>query len=87
MRYWRYMGAKHWSSKADGTYYEGPNAECILRKREYDELVQRHAKATEHVDEKRHEKSNARDNKNTLMLIGLTIGINVLVHIFFVLAS
>lgn len=57
---------------------------------EYDKLVQRHAKASECVDEKRHENQDARDNKNIPMLIGLlglTIGINVLVHILFALAS
>lgn len=90
MRYWRYMYAKHWSSKADGTYYEGPNTECILRKKEYDTLIRQHKKVSEHVGEKRHENPNARDKKNIDTFVGLlslTVGINVLVHLLFALAS
>lgn len=95
MRYWRYMRAKHWSSKADGTYYEGPNTECILRKREYDELIRKHkeaqrAEAIKYANEKCHENPNASGGKNIpafIGLLGLTVGINVLVHILFALAS
>lgn len=90
MRYWRYMRARHWSSKADGTYYEGPNTECILRKREYDEMVSQHTESIEQVDEKRHENPNARDKKNIHVfasLLGLSIVINVFIHVLFILAS
>lgn len=74
MRYWRYIGAKHWSSKADGTYYEGPNTECILRKREYDELVSRHAEAAKPTNEEHQKKKRTltNDELEAFLFIGLT---------------
>lgn len=74
MRYWRYMGAKHWSSKADGTYYEGPNTECILRKKEYDEMVRQHTETSQHVDQKHHKKKRTltNDELEAFIFIGLT---------------
>lgn len=91
MRYWRCIGSKHaWSKRHYNTYAFTELYAYEQHKNEYDELVQRHAKASEYVDEKRHENQDARDNKNIPMIIGLlglTIGINVLVHILFALAS
>lgn len=74
MRYWRYIGAKHWSSKANGTYYEGPNTECILRKREYDELVSRHAEAAKPTNEEHQKKKRTltNDELEAFLFIGLT---------------
>lgn len=74
MRYWRYIGAKHWSSKADGTYYEGPNTEYILRKREYDELVSRHAEAAKPTNEEHQKKKRTltNDELEAFLFIGLT---------------
>ena len=99
MRYWRYMGAEHWYSKSDGLYYT-PYREYEQRKKEYDELVNRHAElvnrhaeAIEHTNDaehNRHKEPKARNKKNIPAfagLLGLTIGINVLVHIIFTLAS
>lgn len=94
MRYWRYMGAEHRYSKSDGLYYT-PYRESEQRKKEYDELVNRHAEAIEHTNDVEHNRHNepepkARNKKNIPAfagLLGLTIGINVLVHIIFTLAS
>ena len=99
MRYWRYMGAEHWYSKSDGLYYT-PYREYEQRKKEYDELVNRHAEAIEHtndvehnrhnVEHNRHKEHKTRNKKNIPAfagLLGLTISINVLVHIIFTLAS
>lgn len=94
MRYWRYMGAEHWYSKSDGLYYT-PYREYEQRKKEYDELVNRHAEAIEHTNDVEHNRHKepepkTRNKKNIPAfagLLGLTIGINVLVHIIFTLAS
>lgn len=94
MRYWRYMGAEHWYSKSDGLYYT-PYREYEQRKKEYDELVNRHTEAIEHTNDVEHNRHNepepkTRNKKNIPAfagLLGLTIGINVLVHIIFTLAS
>lgn len=89
MRYWRYMGAKHWYTRSGGLYYT-PTREYEQRKEEYEELVSQHKKVSERVDEKRHENPSAYGNKNIptfIGLLGLTVGINVLVHLLFALAS
>jgi hypothetical protein len=102
MRYWRYMGAKHWYTRSGGLYYT-PTREYEQRKEEYEELVSQHKKVEEYeelvsqhkkvserVDEKRHENPSAYGNKNIptfIGLLGLTVGINVLVHLLFALAS
>lgn len=94
MRYWRYMGAAHWNSKSRGIYYT-PYREYKQRKKEYDELVQQHTEAIEHTNDVEHNRYNepepkTRNKKNIPAfagLLGLTIGINVLVHIIFTLAS
>lgn len=94
MRYWRYMGAAHWNSKSGGIYYT-PYREYKQRKKEYDELVQQHTEAIEHTNDVEHNRYNepepkTRNKKNIPAfagLLGLTIGINVLVHIIFTLAS
>lgn len=94
MRYWRYMGAEHWYSKSDGLYYT-PYREYKQRKKEYDELVQQHTDAIERTNDVEHNRHNepepkTRNKKNIPAfagLLGLTIGINVLVHIIFTLAS
>lgn len=89
MRYWRYMGAKHWYTRSDGLYYT-PTVEYERRKEEYNTFIRQHKKVSERVDEKRHENPNARDKKNIDTFIGLlslTVGINVLVHLLFALAS
>lgn len=74
MRYWRYMGAKHWSSKADGTYYEGPNTECKNRKKEYEELVHKHREATKPTNEwhRKKKRTLTNDELNAFLFIGLT---------------
>ena len=106
MRYWRYVGAKHWYSKSDGLYYT-PTREYKNRKKEYEELIQRHTEAIARAnDVEQNILTNFlpsgesptviptipenHNKKNTLTfagLLGLTIGINVLVHILFTLAS
>ena len=89
MRYWRYMGAKLWNSKSDGMYYT-PYRAYTQRKKEYDDLIRQHTEASEQVDEKLHENPNARDKKNIhvfAIFLGLSIVINVFIHILFILAS
>lgn len=74
MRYWRYMWTAHWSSKADGTYYEGPNRECILRKKEYDEMVRQHTEANKRTNKEHHKKKRTPTNEeiDAFIFIGLT---------------
>lgn len=88
MRYWRYMGAKHWNSKGDGKYIT-PYTEYNRRKKEYEELVRKHREASEPANEERHKKLKVHDKNIRIFagLLGLTIGIHVLIHIFFTLAS
>ena len=87
MRYWRYMGAKHWSSKADGTYYEGPNTECKNRKKEYEEFIRKHREATKTTNKKHLQKKRIPTNEeiDAFIFIGLTgsmIAYPILMFIF-----
>lgn len=89
MRCWRYIGAKLWNSKSDGMYYT-PYRAYTQRKKEYDELIGQHAKASEQVDEERHETLMPVTKEHPSVgwsLLGLSIGINVFIHILFILVS
>jgi hypothetical protein len=78
MRYWRYMGAAHWSSKSNYNPYTSAYSEYKQRKNEYIYLL-------------RHKKSKAtNDEKNLFILIGLIgaiIGIPPLMYILLRLFS
>ena len=64
-----------------------PNTECILRKREYDELVSRHAEATKPTNKKHRKKKRIPTDEeiNAFIFIGLTgsmIAYPILMFIF-----
>lgn len=52
MRYWRYMGAAHWSSKSNFDPYLPAYSEYKRRKNEYTYLLRRHGKFKATDDEK-----------------------------------
>lgn len=90
MRYWRYMGAAHWSSKSNYDPYMPAYSEYKRLKNEYNKLVRWHKRASKTYRWETLRKSYVRNKKNALIfvgLLGLSIGINVLVHILFALAS
>lgn len=74
MRYWRYMGAKHDSSRTAGTYYDTPSPECKNRKKEYEELIRKHREATKPTNEEHPKKKRTltNDELNAFLFIGLT---------------
>lgn len=86
MRYWRYMGAEHWYSKSNGLYYT-PYREYKQRKKEYDELVNRHTEATKPTNKKHLKKKRIPTNEeiDAFIFIGLTgsmIAYPILMFIF-----
>ena len=74
MRYWRYMGAKHDSSRTAGTYYDTPSPEYKNRKKEYEELVHKHREATKPTNKKHLKKKRIPTNEeiDAFIFIGLT---------------
>lgn len=87
MRYWRYMGASYWSSRSNYDPYLPAYREYKQRKKEYDELVSRHAKATECTNKKHHKKKRIPTDEeiDAFIFIGLTgsiIAYPILMFIF-----
>ena len=79
MRYWRYMGAAHWSSKSNYNPYTPAYSEYKQRKNEYIYLLRRPKKS-----------KTTNDEKNFFIAIGLIgaiIGIPPLMYILLRLFS
>ena len=73
MRYWRYMGPKHWSNKSNYDPYLPAYGEYKRCKNEYKEFIRRHKKPTK--------------RRILIGILGLTIGIYVLMTILSTLSS